>query len=539
MKLLLSGRAVYGFGERFDALDQTGLVRENCVYETFTNQGSCTYLPIPFAITDGGAGLYVDTLENFSVSTEKTKEGIVFTLPDKYGLRVFAGRPLEILEEFVTLTGRPQMPPSWAFGLWMSANRWNSQKLVEEQVEEAVRQGMKPSVVVIEAWSDEATFYRFDKKRFPDPEGMIEGLHKRGIKVVLWQVPVLKKLEPNRACPEHEADCREAVAKGFVVKNADGFPYRIPEGRWFGGSMIPDFTNPAACDWWFEKRRYLLEMGVDGFKTDGGEFVYEDSATFFNGQTGIPMRNGYAAAYTKAYAGFAGKDRVLFSRAGYTGSQTTPLHWAGDQQSTWEELRHVLTAGLNAGLSGIPFWSFDIGGFAGKMPSAELYLRSFALAAFCPVMQWHSEPPGGQFADVLAPSEEGVNDRSPWNIAKVMKTPEVVSLCRKLCEERERLLPYLLKEANISAKTGRPLMAALLVDWPSDPQACAIDDEYMLGSQLLVAPVLEPGTAGRSVYLPAGKWRDYRTGEETAGSCFVYRQCPPGEIPVWCLVGTD
>ena len=395
---------------------------------------------------------------------------------------------------------------------------------------------MKPSVVVLEAWSDEATFYRFDKERFPDPAAMIANLHKQGIQVVLWQIPVLKKLEPGRVCPEHEADCLEAVEKGFVVKNTDGSPYLIPEGRWFSGSMIPDFTNPAACEWWFEKRRYLLEMGVDGFKTDGGEFVYDDSAVFYNGQTGAQMRNGYAAAYTKVYADFAGKERVLFSRAGYTCCQTTPIHWAGDQQSTWKALRHVLPPGLNAGLSGIPFWSFDIAGFAGAIPSAELYLRSFAMGTFCPVMQWHSEPAGGQFSELLAVSEEGINDRSPWNIAKVRKAPQVRELCRKLCKEREKLLPYLLEEAKVSARTGRPLMAALLAYWPEDKKACAIDDQYMLGSRLLVAPVLKQGERGRNVYLPEGSWQDYWTGEETAGSCQVYRECLPGEIPVWRLI---
>jgi alpha-D-xyloside xylohydrolase len=160
MKYLLAGQSVYGFGERFDALNQEGLARENHVYETFTNQGASTYLPIPFALTDGGGGLYVDTLEKFTVVTEKTDEGIVFTLPDQYEVRTFKGKPLEVLKEFTKLTGRPRMPPNWAFGLFMSANRWDRQEVVEEMVEEAIRQGMKPSVVVIEAWSDEATFYR-------------------------------------------------------------------------------------------------------------------------------------------------------------------------------------------------------------------------------------------------------------------------------------------------------------------------------------------------------------------------------------------
>ncbi|MDR2052715.1 MAG: glycoside hydrolase [Treponema sp.] len=532
MNIPLKGKRVYGFGERFDALNQAGLIRDNRVYETFTNQGADTYMPVPFCVTDGGMGVFVDTYEPFPLSAQDSEGGLVLSLPDQYKARIFKGSPAEILDEFTKLTGRPKLPPDWAFGLWISANRWNTQEIIEEQTALSVHYGMKPSVVVLEAWSDEATFYLFDEKRFPDPQGMIDGLHKQNIRLLLWQVPVLKRLEEGRVCPQHEADCAEALENGYVVRKADGSPYTIPGGRWFGGSMIPDFTNPRAAAWWFGKRKYLLDMGIDGFKTDGGEFVYDDDACFFDGRTGREMRNAYAAAYTKAYAGFTGDGRVLFSRAGYTGSQTTPLHWAGDQKSTWAELRHVLTAGLNAGLSGIPFWGFDIAGFAGPLPPADLYLRGFALACFSPVTQWHSEPPGGQFADILAP-EDGINDRSPWNIAKRARMPEVISICRELIEERTRLMPYILREARISAQTGRPLMSALVVDWPDDETAAAVDDEFMFGRDLLVAPVLEEGKTGREVYLPKGRWTDHWTGEQYSGPGRIFRECGPGKILVW------
>jgi alpha-D-xyloside xylohydrolase len=144
------------------------------------------------------------------------------------------------------------------------------------------------------------------------------------------------------------------------IHNQPDSRYTIPEDHWFAGSLLLDFTNPEAVDWWFEKRKYLLTLGVDGFKTDGGEFILSDDVVAANGCTGLEMRNGYAASYIKAYSRFVGKDRVLFSRAGYKGQQKYPIQWAGDQMSTWEEFHHILSAGLSIGLSGVPFWRVAI-----------------------------------------------------------------------------------------------------------------------------------------------------------------------------------
>ena len=256
MKIELKGAGLWGFGERFDKLNQAGLRRENRVWEVFTYQGADTYLPAPFCITNR-EGLYVNTFKCFNFQTEKTENGVAVTFPDGLEALRFYGTPAEILDQYTKLTGRPKLPPDWAFGLWISANRWNTQSLVEEQAAESIKLGMKPSVIVIEAWSDETTFYRFDKSRFPDPAGMVNRLHEKNIKVILWQAPVLKKLEPGVFDAVHEADCAEAVSKGYVALNPDKTPYLIPEGRWFTGSMIPDFTNLRAREWWFGKRRYL------------------------------------------------------------------------------------------------------------------------------------------------------------------------------------------------------------------------------------------------------------------------------------------
>ena len=329
----------------------------------------------------------------------------------------------------------------------------------------------------------------------------------------LWQAPVYKALGPDEPENEqHRLDCEDAVRRGLCVKNADGSPYTIPEGHWFPGSMIPDFTNPETLESWFAKRRYLLEMGVDGFKTDGGEFVYSEDARFSDGSTGREGKNRYARDYTEAYARFIGPERALFSRAGFAGQHRTPMLWAGDQQSVNSELASALRAGLSAALSGIAFWGFDIAGFAGPLPSPELYLRATQLACFCPVMQWHSEPDGGQFRELM-PGAEGNNERSPWNMERAFGLPGFAQEVLYWHRLREALLPYLLETARDCAAQGRPMLRPLVYYWPEDEAALDCEDEFLLGHDLLVAPLLDEGARGRSVYLPSGQWRDLFTGE--------------------------
>jgi len=552
-------RHIFGLGERFDVLDQTGREIEIHVEEKFTEQGAKTYLPVPFFFTDTGLGIFADTQR----ITRFTFEGsILFELPyDRDGkipdVHCFTGTPGEILQGMSALLGVSPLPPRWAFGPWISANRWNSQTLVESQMEITLAQQFPASVLVIEAWSDESTFYLWnDAKyqaapgeeplqgkdlvfpedgRWPDPAGMIARLHENGIRLLLWQVPVLKKLEPGWLCLQHDRDIDFAVKNAFVVRNADGTPYVIPEGHWFSGSFVPDFTKRATSEWWFSKRKYLSEMGVDGYKTDGGEFIYDESVVFSDGRTGKEMINDYPRLYTDAYYENNNPDQVLFSRAGYTRSRSAPIHWAGDQISTWDEMRHVLTAGLSAGLSGILYWGFDIAGFAGPMPDPELYCRSVQWAVFAPVMQWHSEPIGGQFAELMASSEK-VNDRSPWNIAAFYDKPELVDQLRFHFALRMNLLPSIYSFAVDSARTGFPMMRPLMLEYPRDKYTYEVDDEYIFGN-LLIAPILSPNMSGRSVYLPEGSWINLWTGEAAAGPSVVKSACGQERIPVFIKSG--
>ena len=520
----------YGFGERFDSLDQNGLAPDVCVVNQYCRQGNRTYIPMPLLITEAGYGMHVaaDRYVRFVLAPRLPGTMVIEAQIDP-GLpvlesTVFLGTPADIIRAYSKSTGATALPPKWAFGPWMSGNAWNAQLEVERQLRLSDELGLPATVVVIEAWSDEATFYIWNdaqhspepgdhafqldeftfpaEGKWPDPKTLVDRVHDSGMKLVLWQIPVLKRLAPHEhRCAQHERDEEHAVAQGYVVRNADGTPYRIPDG-WFAGSLLLDFTNPKATEWWFSKRRYLIDqLGVDGFKTDGGEFILDDEVTFRDGRDGASMRNRYAMTYIEAYRDFAGPGRITFSRAGHVGAQSSGLFWAGDQESSFAESRAVLTAGLSIGMSAVPFWGFDMAGLSGEIPTAELFIRALELAAFSPVMQYHSDGPAAW-------------DRTPWNIAARTGDERVVSVYRTYANLRMNMLPYIYNEAVSSAKSSEPLMRALMIDFPVDPASFSIDDEYMFGRDLLVAPVLQEHACERPVHLPPGRWLDFWTLEE-------------------------
>lgn len=536
LTIQLPYNGAYGMGEKYNSLNQKGNTVINQVQENFCFQGDKTYCTAPFFWTDTGFGLYVDTCETTVFEFEE--ELVKITLPETADIVVFSGTPEEMIREYMQLFGPAVLPPEWTFGVWVSANRWNSQKDVEELLDKLARDDFPASVVVLEAWSDEATFYIWNKARYtpmadgralkyddfdfsdtpwPDPAGMIKSLHSAGLRLLLWQVPVYKKQGKEEAVNlQNDLDRADAVRRKLCVSMADGTPYTIPEGNWFSGSMVPDFTNPETVRSWFARRQYLLDMGVDGFKTDGGEFIYLSDARFYDGTTGKEGVNRYARDYTESYRDFVSGKGVIFSRAGFSGQHTVPCHWGGDQQSRNCELKSVLNAGLSAAATGMIFWGFDLAGFAGPLPSLDLYRRATQMACFCPIMQWHSEPDGGQFRELM-PAAEGNNERSPWNMAESYADPAFLDEMRFWHKLRQQLRPYLWETAQACVKENKPMMRPLAYEWPNDASAVHCQDEYLLGNDLLVAPLLKENAICRNVYLPHGIWYDFFDGTEYQG----------------------
>ncbi len=532
---LTSEERLYGMGERFSRLQLRGSKVDHYVFNQYKDQGNRTYMPVPLLISSAGYGLFLQSPYYSVFDCGSTEAGMLQIEADVRLERrsldwyLFAGKPAEVLNQYTNATGKPKLPPKWAFGPWMSSNNWDSEREVDAQLSSTVQHGIPSTVMVLEQWSDESTFYIFNDAgyvvksgaerfvyddftfpswgRWPNPRAMVRRIHDLGIKVLLWQAPVMKFMD-GIAHAQHDEDERYMIERGYGPANADGTPYRIPQYEWFRGSMVPDFTNAKAAEWWMSKRRYLLdELGIDGFKTDGGECIYGgDAVKFHDGRTGEEMRNEYPNVYIRAFHEYADSrvdgGAITFSRAGYAGAQTLPMHWAGDEKSTFEAFRSSIVAGLSSGWSGIPFWGWDLGGFSGEIPTAELYIRSAQMAALCPVMQYHAESKG-QFN----------LDRTPWNIAERTGKPEALSLYKRYADIRMNLLPYIYEQASVSSQTGVPLMRAMPLAYPADSLCTELETQYMFGEQLLVAPVVEEGAVERDVYFPAGKWLPLFGGE--------------------------
>lgn len=528
----------YGFGERYNSLNQAGQLVDNYVFNQYRDQGIKTYMPMPLYLSSAGYGLLVATKMYSQFDMTKSPQGkdIIITIElnskDEGYIYLVSGSAKNILSKISQNTGNPTMLPTWAMGLWMSSNNWDRQSIVNEQLALAKKEKIPATVFVLEQWSDEATYYMFNDSeynnyhssdsidsnkihfpswgRWPNPQKMIRNIHRNGLKLILWQIPILKEFPQNRNSML-DADKEYAISHDYVVKNQDNTPYYIPEG-WFTNALVWDPTSEQACKWWFSKRQYLLDMGVDGFKTDGGECIFGNKLKFSDGSNGSEMRNQYPILYIGAYYNFLKQNRgITFSRAGYLGAQTMPAHWAGDERSTFEAFQRSLKAGLNAGMSGLIFWGWDFAGFNGKIPTAELYLRATEMATFIPIMQYHAE------------SKAQYNqDRTPWNIQERTGDKTVIPIFRKYANLRMNLLPYIFDESQKAVNSHLPLMKALYLEYQDDPKVSDCFDEFLFGEKLLVAPIIKEGADKRDVYLPNGSWCDFFTNKILSGNGTVH-----------------
>ncbi|WP_457101524.1 glycoside hydrolase family 31 protein [Microbacterium sp. P5_E9] len=557
---LKAGEHVVGFGERFDAIDQRGRQLDSVVFEQYKDQGATgrTYLTMPFAHVVGGSGwgFHVRTTRRvwFDVGASDPDRLWVEAETGADGqleIAFYDGTPRDVLSAFLREAGRPEELPEWVFRLWASGNEWNTQADVMRQADAHRDHGIPFGNLVIEAWSDESTFTQWRGARaivrdgarparladfdfpsdgpWPDPKGMVDELHTRGIRVHLWQIPLIKMRPPpaGQAAADAAAAIRDNVLIQEPTHNGRLRPYRN-RGWWFPLALMPDLTDDRSAQWWTEKRRYLVdEVGIDGFKTDGGEHAWGSDLVYLDGRHGDQRNNAFPVAYAKAYGELlrrAGKPPVTFSRAGFTGSQAHGAFWAGDENSTWDAFRWSLFAGLSASASGIMYWSWDLAGFSGDVPTAELYLRAVAAATFVPIMQYHSE-----FNFHRTPSR----DRTPWNIQERTGDDRIIPTFRRFAELRERLVPYLASSAHNAIARGEPLMRPLFFDHPRDSMVWDRPLQWMLGDALLVAPVVHEGAHSIEVYLPAGEWIDAFTGARVEGSQLLARPTPLGELPVF------
>ena len=488
------GELVYGLGERFGPLVKNGQSVEiwNADGGTSSEQA---YKNVPFFLSSRGYGVLVNdpghvSFEIGSEAVERTQFSVSGEALEYF---VIAGpTPKDVLERYTALTGRPPVVPAWSYGLWLSTSFTTDydEATVTSFIDEMARRELPISVFHFDCfWMREFNWcdFEWDPRVFPDPDGMLGRLHERDLRVCVWINPYIGQRSPLFA---------EAEAAGYLVRRADGSVWQWD--LWQAGMGLVDFTNPDATAWFQGKLRALVDQGVDCFKTDFGERIPLD-VVWHDGADPSRMHNLYAHLYNRAVhdvlvdARGAG-DAVLFARSATAGGQTMPVHWGGDSTSTFPSMAETLRGGLSLALSGFAHWSHDIGGFEGT-PDAAVFKRWTAFG----LLGSHSRFHGSQ------------SYRVPW-----MFDEEAVDVTRLFTRIKMRLMPYLFQAGIEATRTGAPIMRPMVLEFPDDPATAYLDRQYMLGGDILVAPVFsESGEV--EFYLPAGTWTQLLTGEKVEG----------------------
>ena len=509
--LLSPGERIYGCGESFTSLNKVGQRVHLSVTDPQGPETDGMYKPVPFYFSNRGYGVFMHTSAPVTADFGASYIGAqrLFMADEQVDLFVFFGSPKDILNEYTDITGKSPMLPLWSFGTWMSRITYFSQKEGLE-IARQLRAHRIPSDVIHfdTGWFgvDWQCDYQFAKDRFENPEKMLRQLANDGFHTCLWQLPYFTP--KNRFFPE-------IIDKGLHIRNATGgMPYE---------DAVLDFTNPATVSWYQDKILGLLRQGVSTIKCDFGEAA-PYNGFYHNGRGGLYEHNLYPLRYNKAlweavnqqYPG-AG---IIWARSAWAGSQRYALHWGGDAATNNIGMLGDLRGGLSFGLSGFSFWSHDMGGFVTASPE-DIYRRWLPFGFLSSHTRAHGAPP-----------------TEPWLISE-----SFTDAFRQCAEMKYKLMPYVYAQAKDCSERGLPMVRALLVEFPDDPGAWLVEDEYMFGSQMLVAPLMESGT-GRDVYLPSlssatgeaeasTKWIDYQTGKVYNSG---YQHIEAGPIPAVILV---
>ncbi|MFD5874846.1 alpha-xylosidase [Streptomyces sp. NPDC060322] len=488
------GENIYGLGERFTPYVKNGQTVDIWQADGGTSS-ELAYKNIPFYLSSRGYGVFVNHpgKVSFEVGSESVGQ-VQFSVEDQsLEYYVVAGpTPKDVLSRYTALTGRPALPPAWSFGLWLTTSFCTSydEETVTSFVDGMAERGIPLSVFHFDCfwmreyqWSD----FLWDPEVFPDPEGMLARLKERGLRISMWINPYIAQKSSLFA---------EGAEHGYLVRRPNGDIWQWD--LWQPGMALVDFTNPAARAWYDDKLRVLLDQGVDCFKTDFGERIPTD-VVWHDGSDPERMHNYYAQIYNRTVFELLEKERgtgeaVLFARSATAGGQQFPVHWGGDCFASFTAMAESLRGGLSLSLSGFGFWSHDIGGFEGT-PDPAVFKRWLAFG----LLSSHSRLHGN------------VSYRVPWEFGE-----EAVDVARKFTLLKHRLMPYLYGVAAEAHRTGVPMMRPMLAEFPGDPASRTLDRQYMLGPDLLVAPVFT-GDGEVEYYVPEGTWTSLLTGERVTG----------------------
>lgn len=498
---LMPGEKIVGCGESATPLNKVGQKLNLFVTDPQGPETPDMYKPIPFFISSRGYGMFIHTSAPLTCDFGRSYIGStkLFMKDEAIDIFIFLGTPEEILGRYTAITGRPEVPPTWTFGTWMSRITYFSESEGREVASRLRKEKIPADVIHFDTgWfgTDWQCDYAFAADRFKDPKGMLDDLKRQGFHTCLWQLPYFTP--KNKYFPE-------LVERGLAVKSQCGsLPYE---------DAVLDFTNPATVEWYQGKLAGLLSMGVGAIKVDFGEAA-PLNGIYANGRGGLYEHNLYPLRYNKAVADITRRlhgESIIWARSAWAGSQRYPLHWGGDAATTDTGLEGSLRAGLSIGLSGFSFWSCDIGGFVTDSPE-QLYRRWLPFGFLISHSRVHGAPP-----------------TEPWLYGNAF-----TDYFRRCAEMKYKLMPYVVEQAKHAADNGLPMLRALLLSYPDDPGAWSIDDEYMFGTDMLVAPMMERGAKERDVYLPGhGKWIDYQTGRTYGPG---WQRIAPGELEIVVLV---
>ncbi len=544
------GEHAYGLGEKFNAFDQAGRRARLSARDVAGPKGDAAYKVSPWWLSSRGYGFHFDASHEafFDLGAGARDRYALDVLGGALRYHVVAGpTPAEALARHTGYSGRPPTPPPWAFAPWVSSDHWRDGGEVRYVLTRLAELGAPGSVFVFDspwqtAYNDftwnTAQFARGgiyegrDWAGFASPREMLEFLRAHGYKAVLWLTPFVNVRSNDEGVPGQNAGKAapydEAAAAGLFVRESPGGPPLVVD--WWKGAGSPlDFTNPAARAWLAARLGALIAEGdgvVGGFKADDGEGEYIPlGAAYTDGRRGDEMRNAYGLEYQRAVWGVLGREGVLFARSGFTGSQAFPAHWSGDNEANFgaeNGLKSVLVAGLSSAMSGYAFWGHDVGGYLDQNPSPDqddLFARWAQFGALSPLMQMHRQVGRGR--------------QYPWSYSPAALANYVA--CARL---HTKLFPYLYTLAREAERTGLPLLRPLALALPGEPAAQGVDDQYLLGPDLLVAPVLAEGARARRVFLPPGGWYDFFSHAYHPGGAWLdWADRDPAHFPLFVRKG--
>lgn len=492
---------------------------------------------VPFVMSSAGYGFLWHNPAVGRVSFGKNYTEWVAESTKQLDYYIVAGdSPAEIEEAYADATGKVPMMPEYGLGFWQCKLRYWNQKQLLDVAREYKRRGLPINVIVCDFFHwPKCGDFRFEEEFFPAPEEMVRELKEMGIELMVSVWPQVDEKSENYDAMREQ---------GLLVKTETGLPWQM---NWDSHYVFYDATNPAARKYvWDQCKEHYYEKGIHMFWLDEAEPEFSDyhfdNYRYHNGsvlQVGNMFPKNYAQGFYEGMEAEGQKNIVNLVRCAWAGSQRYgTLVWSGDVHSTFEALRSQLCAGLNMGIAGIPWWTTDIGGFTGGDVSddsfKELLIRWFEWGCFCPVMRLHGDRNNAGerervfHADGTEALSSGV-DNEVWSYGE-----GAYAIMEKYMQLREKMRPYIRRLMQEAHEKGTPVMRPMFYEFPEDEECWELQEQYMFGDSLLVAPVVYEGEYEKEVYLPAGvEWIDANTGEEYEGGQTVVVDAPIEIIPVF------